>query len=89
MPCLDPPEYAGMESVQITQNTTNTTHQQPDVDMCSPFCSCGCCFYAISLQEILFPDFTCKSISQFRYTEFTSLFSSSCFTSFWQPPKLG
>ena len=59
MPCLDPPEYAGMESVQITQNTTNTTHQQPDVDMCSPFCSCGCCFYAISLQEILFPDFTC------------------------------
>ena len=87
IPCLDAPEFSGSGNAQITQNTTNTTQELPDVDFCSPFCACSCCVSSISNQAF-YIDFTCNSFSAVQYPKYSSEFLSFNFASIWQPPKL-
>ena len=84
-PCVDLPNDNCSHRTMLSQYSDH--HNQGDVDLCSPFCTCNCCSSPITYSaEIL--NVKCLVFSQTQHSEYTLAYLSLFFDSIWQPPKL-
>ena len=87
IPCADVAPGNSLCKSEITKSTANHNHQHPDIDHCSPFCTCNCCASPV-LQIDTVVDFICIKFSTYTYPEYSSAITSWFTPSIWQPPKL-
>jgi len=89
IPCKDNVSTNSYANTVILVNSTSDTSHSPDVDLCTPFCTCSCCA-SVSLQQQI-PFLPAKgnfSIFQEITFAYLSRSHSGDLTSIWQPPRV-
>lgn len=84
VPCIDAPIDEDTQHIELT--SSNSHSHQHHTDQCSPLCTCQCCASPLVYTEnlIQLSNFT---FAQEVQSSYKSIFSTSCISPIWQPPK--
>ncbi|TPD66129.1 hypothetical protein FJA49_17230 [Flavobacterium microcysteis] len=69
----------------------NSSDQQHDKDVCSPFCVCncyGCQGFTYNTTTYYYIFFSVKLIIDKKVPEYKSMLTSNFYGSIWQPPQI-
>ena len=85
VPCVDNHISDKGSLTELCQKSNDS--DMPDVDLCSPLCTCNCCGTSISFEQSVFFESLTIVPSALKFYFRISVLTEIAL-SFWQPPKI-
>ena len=86
IPCDDAGVFESEQSISISQDSSQTGHN--DMDLCSPFCSCVCCSNIV-LEPSIYQNSSISKIPTNKISTFyVASFNSNYLSLIYQPPQV-
>ena len=90
LPCADLEIGSSAHSVTQHQAEKKSHSHDKENDLCSPFCSCGCCgAHVLTYEKLVVITFQkWQPVIKKQLPSYTSNFNSEFYFQIWQPPQL-